>query len=334
MPRACLHQQQVAKPYSNMHKHLQTLSHAGVLIGKPRTELPYHVRVLVPCYKESLEILRRTIMAAYDADLPRGCSRTIYLCDDGKDPKKRKWCDTMGPEVQYVSGRKRPTGEMNGKSGNLNNVVAQMYPEVSLTLTEWDLMIMYHTARLSRAAAEFLIEVLSCQHLRMLSDAGLGTSKRRQWQLIVQEEASEPLPEKYAAHMPEGPHWSMCTKHIIRGLSLNRGCFTMQGTPVPGHELLCIFDADQVASKEFFLKTLPLFDGGDDVGMVLSPQVPFFFPLIPQLACPPFPPCPQGPIQSPLQSSMCHKAGNLQRLVSVQHGCQSTKSIVCTCHWP
>lgn len=30
--------------------------------------------------------------------------------------------------------------------------------------------------------------------------------------------------------------------------------------------------AAQVASKEFFLKTLPLFDGGDDVGMVLSPQ--------------------------------------------------------------
>ena len=27
-----------------------------------------------------------------------------------------------------------------------------------------------------------------------------------------------------------------------------------------------------MASKEFFLKTLPLFDGGDDVGMVLSPQ--------------------------------------------------------------
>lgn len=103
-----------------------------VVAGKPRTELPYHVRVIVPCYKESLEILRRTIMAAYDADLPRGCSRTIYLCDDGKDPKKRKWCDTMGPEVQYVSGRKRASGEMNGKSGNLNNVVAQMYPEVRL----------------------------------------------------------------------------------------------------------------------------------------------------------------------------------------------------------
>ena len=28
----------------------------------------------------------------------------------------------------------------------------------------------------------------------------------------------------------------------------------------------------QVASKEFFLKTVPMFDGGDDMGMVLSPQ--------------------------------------------------------------
>lgn len=35
---------------------------------------------------------------------------------------------------------------------------------------------------------------------------------------------------------------------------------------------MCIFDADQVARKCFFLRTLPLFDAGDDVGMVLSPQ--------------------------------------------------------------
>lgn len=34
----------------------------------------------------------------------------------------------MGPELVYVSGRKRPQGEMNGKSGNLNNVVGQLYP--------------------------------------------------------------------------------------------------------------------------------------------------------------------------------------------------------------
>ena len=42
----------------------------------------------MPCYKEDLEILRRTILAAYDAVLPAGCARTIYLCDDGKDPSQ------------------------------------------------------------------------------------------------------------------------------------------------------------------------------------------------------------------------------------------------------
>ena len=48
-------------------------------------------------------------------------------------------------------------------------------------------------------------------------------------------------------------------------------CF-VQVVPVPGSEIICIFDADQVAKPEFFLRTLPLFDSGDDVGMVLSPQ--------------------------------------------------------------
>lgn len=37
-------------------------------------------------------------------------------------------------------------------------------------------------------------------------------------------------------------------------------------------EIVAIFDADQVASKEFFNKTLYLMDGGTNVGMVLSPQ--------------------------------------------------------------
>ena len=66
------------------------------------------MRVLVPCYKEDLAIVRRTIMAAYDAALPTGCARTIYFCDDGKDPKKRKFCDQIGPEVRLDSKSCRP----------------------------------------------------------------------------------------------------------------------------------------------------------------------------------------------------------------------------------
>lgn len=56
------------------------------------------------------------------------CS-VVYLCDDGKDPQKRKWCQRMGAGVEYVSGRLRAKGEMNGKSANLNNCLTQIYPE-------------------------------------------------------------------------------------------------------------------------------------------------------------------------------------------------------------
>ena len=51
---------------------------------------PYRVRVLVPCYQESLEIVGKTIQAAWKAELPVGVQRTIYLCDDGKSPEKLK----------------------------------------------------------------------------------------------------------------------------------------------------------------------------------------------------------------------------------------------------
>jgi len=72
-------------------------------------------------------------------------------------------CESMGKEVVYVSGRVRAPGEMNGKSGNMNNALNQIYPK------------------------------------------------------------------EYA---------------------------------IPGNELVCVFDADQVAKRDFFLKTLPYFDAG------------------------------------------------------------------------
>ena len=74
----------------------------------------------------------------------------------------------MGKEVVYVSGRVRAPGEMNGKSGNLNNCLSQIYPK------------------------------------------------------------------EYA---------------------------------IPGNEIVCIFDADQVAKRDFFLKTLPYFDAGKVVSV-------------------------------------------------------------------
>ena len=73
----------------------------------PQVNAPYHVRVLIPCYREPLHIIVKTINAAYDALLPEGCHRTVYVCDDGQDPKLRRFCRAMGPSVVYVSGRRR-----------------------------------------------------------------------------------------------------------------------------------------------------------------------------------------------------------------------------------
>ena len=96
-----------------------------------QVKLPYHIRVLIPCYKEELGIVQRTVLAALAADLPGSCARTVYLCDDGKDAEKRRWVASLGrPDLVYVSGRARRIGEMNGKSGNLNNVTRQIYPVV------------------------------------------------------------------------------------------------------------------------------------------------------------------------------------------------------------
>ena len=57
----------------------------------------------------------------------------VYLCDDGKDPAKRKMMASLkaqdGSGAVYVSGRQRAVGEMNGKSANLNNCLRHIYPE-------------------------------------------------------------------------------------------------------------------------------------------------------------------------------------------------------------
>ena len=70
-----------------------------------QVKLAYHVRVLVPCYKEELDIVQRTVLAALAAHLPGSCARTVYLCDDGKDAEKRRWVANLGrSDLVYVSG--------------------------------------------------------------------------------------------------------------------------------------------------------------------------------------------------------------------------------------
>jgi endoglucanase len=147
----------------------------------------YHIRVLVPCYSEPLAIVKRTVLAARRAHMPQGCTLTIYLCDDGKQADKRKWveslADSAGPEVIYITGRKRGSGKtLNGKSENLNHCLKLIYPE-------------------------------------------------------------------------------------------DRGDDEMPNVPLT--ELMCLFDADQSCSQQFFMALMPYIDSGDNVAVALSPQLMF-----------------------------------------------------------
>lgn len=146
------------------------------LNGLPaHTRLSYHVRVLIPCYKEPLDVITKTFLASMFATLPVNCKRTVYLLDDGKDPEKRAFVRSLNmPNAVYISGRKREKGEMNGKSNNINNAMRLIYPGEDLE--------------------------------------------------------------------------------------------------IPINEVVCVFDADQVPNADFFSKTVPLLDGGEDVAMILTPQ--------------------------------------------------------------
>ena len=91
-------------------------------------DLKFHVRVLVPCYKESVDLVEETVVAALNGYLPKNTRRTLYLCDDGNDATKRQMLERYGSSCVYVTGRLRdPDGETNGKSCNLNNCLRLIY---------------------------------------------------------------------------------------------------------------------------------------------------------------------------------------------------------------
>ena len=92
----------------------------------------YNVRVLIPCYKESLAIIQRTVLAAKRADRPPGTRLFIYVCDDGNDPKKLAWVQQINdPEIMYVTGRDKSLRSLNGKSANLNYCLQLLFPDVT-----------------------------------------------------------------------------------------------------------------------------------------------------------------------------------------------------------
>jgi hypothetical protein len=49
--------------------------------------------------QEPLSTIKATVGAAITAELPPGCSRVVYLCDDGKDPAKETYIKSLGSDA-------------------------------------------------------------------------------------------------------------------------------------------------------------------------------------------------------------------------------------------
>jgi cellulose synthase/poly-beta-1,6-N-acetylglucosamine synthase-like glycosyltransferase len=53
------------------------------------------VHMLVPCYKEPLDVVTATVNAALAATLPASTRRTVYLLDDGNSDDKRAFIEGL-----------------------------------------------------------------------------------------------------------------------------------------------------------------------------------------------------------------------------------------------
>eukprot|EP00891_Asterochloris_glomerata_P004594 jgi/Astpho2/4594/Aster-00171 len=115
---------------------------------------PYHVHVIIPCYKDSLTDMKTTLLSALSATMPPGCTRTIFLVDDSQasrlqgpsmlgpaaaidgwragDYEKQRWCEEVeksDSQIIYISSRLIPEQERSAKAGMLNFCLGKIYPD-------------------------------------------------------------------------------------------------------------------------------------------------------------------------------------------------------------
>ena len=63
---------------------------------------PADPRAVPPHAQESLDVITGTVGAALAALVPPGVTRTVYLCDDGQDAKKKAYIDSLGPAARCI----------------------------------------------------------------------------------------------------------------------------------------------------------------------------------------------------------------------------------------
>jgi cellulose synthase/poly-beta-1,6-N-acetylglucosamine synthase-like glycosyltransferase len=103
----------------------------------------FTVRMFIPCYKESIEIVKLTALSALSNDWPEE-NLYVYILDDGNDKAKAQWVKAMKkryPNLMYVVRPQEFKG--HGKAGNLNYCAQHvLYPQAAgLSLAEGEKVV-------------------------------------------------------------------------------------------------------------------------------------------------------------------------------------------------
>lgn len=140
----------------------------------PISSPSFHVSILIPCYKEPLEVVGSTVLAALATLLPASTTRSIYLLDDGDSAEKRDLVNSMSTSstsnVTYISGRVRPDNQINGKSENLNNALRLIFADYANpdSIPSNELVVVFDSDM--RARKNFLLKAgLTCHVTPVMS---------------------------------------------------------------------------------------------------------------------------------------------------------------------
>lgn len=109
------------------------------LKGISIVKLDYVIRVLIPCYKEDLDLVKGTAEAAlkmhYDPS-----KLFVYICDDGNDLNKRRWVESQNiSNLGYIV---RPTKyKGHAKAGNLNYALRRVIYKDQRDISKKELVV-------------------------------------------------------------------------------------------------------------------------------------------------------------------------------------------------
>lgn len=221
----------------------------GLPLADPNEELDpdhllFNLRVLIPCYKEKVDILRDTVMGALNAALPIGTQRTIYLCDDLPDPEKEEMMRQLN--LQY---------------GNC------VYVTRKLRKHEKEAKERAEAAEAAAAAAT------RANNPGAERDSAADTGCFPWWadkETIVKQKAQGKEINGKSNNL------NNCLRKVIYSdfvdtYKARTAGNTGSGSLIPKNEVMVVLDADMVAEHDFFVRILEVMSD-DDIALCLTPQ--------------------------------------------------------------